>query len=178
MTINSWDEEFFSDEELENTPRRIEAYHDELAERRDYDKFTTFENPGYDQMIIQKDIEFFGLCAHHLLPFMGRAHVGYVPDEEIIGLSKLARAVDKFASKPQVQERLTQEVVDFLDELLDPEGVMVVMEADHLCMQCLGVGKQHSSTVTSAFEGVFEDQEPRMEFLKLVKDRNVLGMLI
>lgn len=170
--MHGWREDLFTDEELENTPERIEAFHEEWEENRAYDKFTTFENPGYDQMITLHDIEYYSLCSHHLLPFYGLAHVAYIPDDEIIGISKLARAVDKFASKPQVQERLTQEIADFLDDVMAPRGVMVVIEGSHQCMSLRGVGKQHSVMSTSALKGIFEDppegKNPREEFLSLI----------
>lgn len=172
--INGWPEELFSDEELENTPERIEGFREEWRENREYDKFTTFENPGYDQMVTLKDIEFFSVCAHHLLPFQGKAHIAYIPDEEVLGISKLARAVDKFASKPQTQERLTDEVAEFLMDTVEPKGVMVVMEGKHQCMTMRGVQKQNSTMQTSDVRGWFKDPpddpgvNPREEFLDLL----------
>lgn len=171
--INGWDPQHFSPEEHTNTPDRISGFREEWRENREYDKFTTFPNPGYDQMVSLTDIEFYSVCSHHLLPFHGKAHVAYIPDDEILGISKLARAVDKFASKPQTQERLTQEIVDFLTEITDPLGVMVVMEGTHQCMTMRGVGKQHSVMRTSAVRGYFagdapEGKNPREEFLALL----------
>ena len=124
----------------------------------------------YDEMVIVKDIEFFSLCEHHLLPFFGKAHVAYVPNGKVIGLSKTARVVDVFARRLQVQERLTQQVADAIDEAIHPQGVAVILEAQHLCMMMRGVEKQHSSTITSAMLGVFKTQlQTRNEFLSLVR---------
>jgi GTP cyclohydrolase I len=123
----------------------------------------------YDEMVIVKDIEFYSLCEHHLLPFFGKAHVAYVPQGKVIGLSKLPRIVDVFARRLQVQERLTHQVAEAIDEAIHPQGVAVVMEAEHLCMMMRGVQKQHSQTVTSAMVGVFKTQsQTRTEFLSLV----------
>lgn len=124
---------------------------------------------NYDEMVIVKDIEFFSMCEHHLLPFFGKAHVAYVPDGKVIGLSKVARVVDVFARRLQVQERLTREISDAIEEAIHPQGVGVVLEAQHLCMMMRGVEKQHSHTVTSAMLGVFKTQpQTRSEFLSLV----------
>jgi GTP cyclohydrolase I len=124
----------------------------------------------YDEMVIVKDIEFFSLCEHHLLPFFGKAHVAYIPNGKVIGLSKTARVVDVFARRLQVQERLTQQVADAIDEAIHPQGVAVILEAQHLCMMMRGVEKQHSSTITSAMLGVFKTQlQTRNEFLSLVR---------
>jgi GTP cyclohydrolase I len=124
----------------------------------------------YDEMVIVKDVEFFSMCEHHLLPFFGKAHVAYVPNGKVIGLSKVARLVDVFARRLQVQERLTMEIADALDEAIHPQGVAVILEAQHLCMMMRGVEKQHSATVTSAMRGVFKEQmQTRNEFLSLVR---------
>jgi len=126
----------------------------------------------YDEMVIVKDIEFFSMCEHHLLPFYGKAHVAYLPNEKVIGLSKIPRIVDVFARRLQVQERLTQEVAEKIQEILQPRGVAVICEAQHLCMMMRGVEKQHSGTVTSAMLGAFRTQkETRDEFLSLVDKR-------
>lgn len=125
----------------------------------------------YDQMVIVRDIEFYSLCEHHMLPFFGKAHIAYIPNGKVIGLSKMARLVDIFARRLQVQERLTREVADAIEDAIHPQGVGVVMEAQHLCMMMRGVEKQHSSTVTSAMTGVFRDQQgTRNEFLSLVRN--------
>jgi GTP cyclohydrolase IA len=124
----------------------------------------------YDEMVIVKDIEFFSMCEHHLLPFFGKAHIAYVPNGKVIGLSKIPRLVDVFARRLQVQERLTREVADAISEAIHPQGVAVILEAQHLCMMMRGVEKQHSSTVTSAMLGVFKTQmQTRNEFLSLVR---------
>jgi GTP cyclohydrolase I len=125
---------------------------------------------GYDEMVIVKDIEFFSQCEHHLLPFFGKAHVAYVPNGKVIGLSKIPRLVDVFARRLQVQERLTRQIADAITEAIAPQGVAVILEAQHLCMMMRGVEKQHSSTVTSAMLGVFKTQlQTRNEFLSLVR---------
>jgi len=124
----------------------------------------------YDEMVIVKDIEFFSMCEHHLLPFFGKAHVAYVPNGKVIGLSKIPRLVDVFARRLQVQERLTTEIADAIDEAIHPQGVGIILEAQHLCMMMRGVEKQHSATVTSAMRGVFKSQQQtRSEFLSLVR---------
>lgn len=125
---------------------------------------------SYSQMVLVKDIELYSLCEHHMLPFFGKAHIAYIPDGHIVGLSKIPRIVDVFSRRLQVQERLTDEIKDCLQGTLNPKGVAVVIEAQHLCMQMRGVQKQHSSTTTSAFSGLFmSDEKTRSEFMKLIK---------
>lgn len=129
----------------------------------------------YDEMVIVKDVEFFSMCEHHLLPFFGKAHVAYVPNRKVIGLSKIPRLVDVFARRLQVQERLTRQIGEAITEAIHPQGVAVILEAQHLCMMMRGVEKQHSLTVTSAMLGVFKEQlQTRNEFLSLVR-RNGSG---
>lgn len=123
----------------------------------------------YRQMVIVKDIDFYSLCEHHMLPFFGKAHVAYIPNKKITGLSKIARVVDVFARRLQVQERLTTQIKESIQNTLNPLGVIVVIEAQHLCMQMRGVQKQHSITTTSDFTGIFREAKTREEFLNLIK---------
>ena len=123
----------------------------------------------YNQMVLVKDIELYSLCEHHMLPFFGKAHIAYIPNGHIVGLSKIPRVVDAFSRRLQVQERLTNEIRDCIQETLNPKGVAVVIEAQHLCMQMRGVQKQNSVTTTSAFSGAFMDSEKtRSEFMNLI----------
>ena len=128
-----------------------------------------FQEEDYKQMVIVKDIDFYSLCEHHMLPFFGKVHVAYIPKSHITGLSKIPRVVDVFARRLQIQERLTKQIKDCIQKTLDPAGVMVVIEAQHMCMQMRGVEKQNSLTVTSVFSGVFEQAEKREEFMNLIK---------
>lgn len=130
----------------------------------------------YDEMVIVKDIEMFSLCEHHVLPFFGKVHVAYIPNGKVIGLSKIPRLVDVFARRLQVQERLTTQIAETIQEAINPQGVGVIVEARHLCMMMRGVEKQHSSTITSAMLGAFRDERPtRDEFLALVRNKNGNG---
>ena len=122
----------------------------------------------YNDMVIVKDIELYSLCEHHILPFFGKAHIAYIPNGHIVGLSKLPRIVDVFSRRLQVQERLTHQILDCINDTLKPEGVAVVIEASHMCMMMRGVQKQNSTTTTSGFRGAFENIETRSEFLKLI----------
>lgn len=128
-----------------------------------------FEEEKYNQMVIVKDINFFSMCEHHILPFYGKVHVAYIPNKYITGLSKVARVVDIFSHRLQVQERLTQQIKDCIQNTLHPQGVMVVIEAKHMCMQMRGVEKQNSITTTSAFSGAFEQAKTREEFMNLLR---------
>ena len=123
----------------------------------------------YNQMVIVKDIDFFSMCEHHILPFYGKAHVAYIPNGYITGLSKIARVVNIFSHRLQVQERLTEQVMQCINDTLKPQGVMVVIEAKHMCMQMRGVEKQNSITTTSAYSGVFESSKTRNEFMDLLR---------
>ena len=122
----------------------------------------------YKDMVIVKDIELYSLCEHHMLPFFGKAHIAYIPDGKIVGLSKLPRVVDVFARRLQVQERLTHDILECINNTLKPKGVAIVIEAQHMCMMMRGVQKQNSATTTSGFRGEFEKQQTRNEFLRLI----------
>lgn len=126
----------------------------------------------YKQMVIVKDIDFFSLCEHHMLPFYGKAHVAYIPNEYITGLSKIARVVDIFSHRLQVQERMTTQIKECIQETLNPMGVMVVLEAKHMCMQMRGVEKQNSITTTSDFTGAFNQAKTRAEFMDLIRNKS------
>lgn len=161
-----------SDESMENTPRRAADAFKYLL--RGYDEpdfnFTVFDNKeNYNQMVILKDIEFYSLCEHHVLPFYGKVHIAYIPDKKYCGISKLARVAEHFSRRLQVQERLTQQIGEYIKDKLDPKGVMVVMEGKHLCMMMRGIEKQNSVMKTSYIYGAFEEQEARNEFLKLIE---------
>jgi GTP cyclohydrolase I len=123
---------------------------------------------NYRQMVIVKDIDFYSMCEHHMLPFFGKAHVAYIPNKQITGLSKIARIVELYARRMQVQERMTTQIKECIQKTLNPMGVMVIIEAQHLCMQMRGVQKQHSITTTSDFTGVFEQAKTREEFMNLI----------
>ena len=125
-------------------------------------------NEDHNEMIIVKDIELYSLCEHHMLPFFGKAHIAYIPTGKIVGLSKIPRVVDAYARRLKVQERLTTEILECIQRTLNPIGVAVVIEAQHMCMQMRGVQKQNSVTTTSSFKGAFEKQETRNEFIKLI----------
>lgn len=155
-------------EGLRDTPRRMARAHAELFTPRPFD-LTTFPNDeGYDELVVARSLPVVSVCEHHLMPFVGVAHVGYLPGERILGLSKLARVVELFARRPQVQERLTQQVADWLAANLAPRGVGVVLEAEHLCMTMRGVRAEGATTVTSALHGrLRDDAASRSEFFAL-----------
>ena len=155
---------------LQDTPGRIARAYAELLTPVPFNATTFPNDEGYDELVIVRDVPFQSLCMHHLLPFSGTAHVGYLPSERIIGLSKLGRVVDLFARDLQVQERLTTQVADWIDEKLAPRGVGVILEAEHLCMSLRGVQKAGSRTVTSALRGsIKDDPRTRQEFLSLAR---------
>lgn len=159
---------------LQRTPERLEKSMAFLTKGYTMDVTKVLHDAlfdvDYDEMVIVKDIEFFSQCEHHLLPFFGKAHIAYVPNGKVIGLSKIPRLVDVFARRLQVQERLTRQVSEAIQDAINPQGVAVILEAQHLCMMMRGVEKQHSSTVTSAMLGVFKTQlQTRNEFLSLVR---------
>ncbi len=155
---------------LADTPRRVAAALEEMLQPRPF-SFTTFPNDeGYDGLVLVRDIAFTSLCAHHLLPFQGVAHLGYLPGQRLVGLSKLARVVELFSRRLQVQEALTQQIAGWLQESLSPRGVGVVLEAEHQCMSVRGIRAAGSRTVTSALLGLVRDQGPtREEFLSLTR---------
>ena len=159
-------------EGLRDTPRRMAAAYAELLTPEPF-SLTTFANDeGYDELVVVRDIQFQSLCMHHVLPFYGVAHVAYLPAERILGLSKLARVVDLFARDLQLQERLTTQIAGCLQAQLEPKGVGVVLEAEHLCMSLRGVQKPGTKTVTSALHGLIrDDARTRAEFLSLTRER-------
>lgn len=161
-----------SREGLLKTPERVAKALQFLTQGYDMDPATILKSAmfkeDYSQMVVVKDIEIFSMCEHHMLPFFGKAHIAYIPNGHIVGLSKLPRVVDAFARRLQVQERLTNEIRDCIQETLNPVGVAVVIECKHLCMAMRGVQKQNSVTTTSAFTGEFEQDKTRAEFLRLI----------
>jgi GTP cyclohydrolase IA len=160
-------------EELRETPARMARAYAELFDSRPF-RLTTFPNDeGYDELVLARGIPFRTVCEHHLLPFSGVAHVGYLPGDRILGLSKLARVVEHYAARPQTQERLTKQVADFLSERLQPRGAGVVLEAEHSCMTLRGVRALGSTTITSALSGaVRDDARSRAEFFALAGPRD------
>jgi GTP cyclohydrolase I len=160
---------------LARTPERVAKSLHYMTQGYQLDALQILKSAVFDEhhseMVIVKDIELYSLCEHHMLPFYGRAHIGYIPNGKITGLSKLARVVDVYARRLQVQERLTTQVRDCIQEALHPLGVAVVIEAKHLCMMMRGVQKQNSVTTTSAFTGEFEKQSTRNEFIQLITSR-------
>jgi len=166
-------------EGLQDTPRRMTQSLEFLTHGYSLDPAEVVNGAlfsvEYDEMVIVKDIEMFSLCEHHLLPFYGKVHIAYLPKGKVIGLSKLPRLVDVFARRLQVQERLTKQLADAIEEIIQPQGVGVVIEARHLCMMMRGVEKQHSAAVTSAMLGAFRQQETRNEFLSLMRQKTPNG---
>ena len=156
---------------LENVAKAVNALEDEISALSDEElKGQTAKfKEDYNQMVIVKDIDFFSLCEHHMLPFYGKAHVAYIPNGYITGLSKIARVVDIFSHRLQVQERMTLQIKECIQETLNPLGVMVVVEAKHMCMQMRGVEKQNSITTTSDFTGAFNQAKTREEFMNLIR---------
>ncbi|MBU1100055.1 MAG: GTP cyclohydrolase I FolE [Bacteroidetes bacterium] len=163
---------------LKRTPERVakayefltQGYHQNVEEIL---KKAIFDEK-YDEMVIVKDIDFYSMCEHHMLPFFGKVHVAYIPDGKVVGLSKLPRIVDVFARRLQIQERMTQEIADTIDKYLQPRGVAVVVEAYHMCMMMRGVQKQNSYSTTSAVHGIFKsDDRTRSEFMALISHKRI-----
>lgn len=163
-------------EGLKDTPKRVAAMYEELLSGMNDDPqehLASIFNENYDEIVLLRDIPFYSICEHHLMPFIGRAHVAYLPSGKVLGISKLARIVDSFARRLQVQERLTNQIADFLMQQLKPRGVTVVIEASHSCMTIRGIKKPGSSMVTSALRGIFiRDQRSRSEVLSLINANN------
>ena len=164
-------------EGLEKTPMRVAKAMQVLTKGYTMDAHKILTDAlfkeDYNQMVIVKDINFFSLCEHHMLPFYGKAHVAYIPNGYITGLSKIARVVDIFAHRLQVQERMTQQIKNCIEDTLHPLGVMVVIEAKHMCMQMRGVEKQNSITTTSDFSGAFKQAKTRQEFMNLIHNNQI-----
>lgn len=157
-------------EGLVETPERVARFYEEFFTKHEL-KLTTFENEGYDEMVVQLDIPFYSLCEHHILPFFGVGHVAYIPDTQIVGLSKLSRVLDHFAHRLQNQERITTQVADYLYDILRPRGVGVVLSARHMCMEMRGVRKIGAETTTSSLRGTFKAKEAtRAEFFQIIKN--------
>jgi GTP cyclohydrolase IA len=166
-------------EGLKKTPHRVAKAYEFLTQGynkkiKDVLNGAVFEEK-YDEMVIVKDIDFYSMCEHHLLPFFGKVHVAYIPNGKIVGLSKIPRIVDVFARRIQIQERMTQEIADTIQEYLNPRGVGVVVEAFHMCVAMRGVQKQNSTTTTSAMHGIFKsDPRTRSEFLTLISKQSII----
>lgn len=162
-----------ADENLRDTPMRVaKAWHHDLlrGERMcQREALSTVFHSTNNQMVLLRDIEFYSTCSHHLIPFFGRVHVAYIPDGKVVGLSKLARVVEVFSRRLQLQERMTDQIADAVYEVLEPKGVGVIVQGKHLCMAARGVAKQNASMVTSALRGVFDDHATRAEFMALTR---------
>jgi GTP cyclohydrolase I len=163
-------------EGLLNTPERVQKAMEFLTRGYNEDPEALLKNAlftvNYDEMVIVKDVEMFSLCEHHMLPFFGKVHVAYIPNGKVIGLSKIPRLIELFSRRLQIQERLTTQIAETIQKVIQPQGVGVVIEARHLCMMMRGVEKQHSAAVTSSMLGCFrEEQETRTEFLSLIRQR-------
>jgi GTP cyclohydrolase I len=159
-----------TDESLQDTPRRVAAAYSELLTPLPFEATTFPNDEGYDELVVARSIPFHSLCEHHLLPFTGVAHVAYLPGDRIVGLSKLGRVVESFARRLQVQERMTVQIADWVEEYLKPRGVGVVLEAEHMCMSLRGVQKPGTVTVTSALHGIVrDDARTRQEFLAFTR---------
>jgi GTP cyclohydrolase I len=162
-----------ADPNLKDTDRRVAKMYLEmfsgLSEGAEPNITCFPNNEGYSAMVMEKDIPFYSMCAHHFVPFYGHAHMAYIPNERIIGLSKMPRIVEFYAKRPQLQERMTEQVAGYLEQRLRPQGIMVVLEARHLCVEMRGIKKPGATTVTSAIRGIFLNKPVREEFLDLLK---------
>jgi len=159
-------------EGLIDTPERIMKSWGKLFggyKQKPEDFLTVFEDGKCDEMVILRDIEFYSTCEHHFLPFFGKCHIAYIPDKKVIGVSKLARIMEMFARRLQIQERMTNQIANCIEDILQPKGIMIICEAQHFCMTSRGVEKQNSKMITSAIRGVFENIEVRNEFLILLR---------
>jgi len=161
---------------VKDTPRRVAEMYEEIfagIEGEPEQLLKSIEGESHDEMILIKDIPFYSVCEHHLLPFIGKAHIAYIPKGDIVGLSELAKALEHFAKRPQVQERLTSQLADLIMDRLKPKGAMVIIDADHLCMSMRGIKKPGSRTVTSAVRGTFRTKaSTREEMLELIKKKD------
>ena len=156
-------------EGLQETPKRYLKFYKEFLNPPKYN-FTTFQGEGYDEMIVQSNIPFYSLCEHHIAPFMGHGVIAYIPNDKIVGLSKLARTLETYSRRLQNQERITKQVADYLWEQLNPKGVAVILKAKHMCMEMRGVKKHDTWTTTSSMKGAFRDDEKaRNEILNLIR---------
>jgi len=167
-----WGEEFLSDESTKDTPDRVFKAWADLTSGLNKDPALPLQKTfacDHDEIVLIKDIDFVSICEHHLFPFVGKAHIAYIPNGRVVGLSKIPRCVDILAARPQIQERLTQQIADTITAALNPIGVAIVMEAEHGCMSCRGVKKPGAKTVTSCVKGVFKtDPAARAEFMQLI----------
>lgn len=158
-----------SREGLVDTPRRVADMCDEILNpERANMKYTVFDSNNYGGIVLVRDIDFSSMCEHHLMPFIGKAHIAYIPSNEVIGISKLARMVDKHAKKLQLQERLTKEILEDIQTSLKPRGIAIFIEAKHLCMNIRGIARRNASTVTTMFSGEFEDFKMQEMFMDLI----------
>lgn len=159
-------------EGLIDTPRRVAEMYDELLNpERANAKYTIFESDKYGGIVLVKNIDFSSICEHHLVPFIGTAHVAYIPSESIIGISKLARIIDKHSKRLQLQERLAKEVLDDIQNALNPQGIAIYIEAKHLCMNIRGISRRNASTVTTTFSGCFQEFKMQELFMDMVKQQ-------
>jgi len=160
-------------EGLKDTPKRVVNSWKELYSGYNMNPedvlSTTFMDGACNEIVVLKDIEFYSTCEHHMLPFFGKVHFGYIPDKKVVGISKIPRLIEVFARRLQIQERLTTQIADTFEMLIQPKGVMVVIDAQHLCMISRGIQKQNSVMTTSAIRGVFTKPEPRLEFMELIR---------